>query len=301
MDFFGIKNDSSEADTEFVIQKELFKNTLKKNVLNKYVNLEDVEVPKFETNFVKKPVLFEHFEALNGITKDIKDGSLITNRCPLRLLGLNESCSLRMFSIVKNVNGEEKKFYILQTSPSRKSWSSLAAYKIGIGLEATIAEDISSYVTYRYNKFTVRNSKSSIIDIHYSAQIDIFDGVGDPVEIKALNFKKLNGTKELPLEFAWKTLLQCKIGKTDKLLLGFNTYPETNEILVKSFMVPDVYVGRVKTAVDLGLTRMKENLTKIINEYQTKYDGKIIRVEKCAMNENKDFFTFIVMDKLDCL
>uniref|UniRef100_A0A914Q5D8 Uncharacterized protein n=1 Tax=Panagrolaimus davidi TaxID=227884 RepID=A0A914Q5D8_9BILA len=87
MDFFGIKNDSTEDDSEFIIQKELFKNTLKKNVLNKYVNLEAVEVPKLEKNFVKKPVLFEYFEALNGITKNIKDGSLITNRCPLRLLG----------------------------------------------------------------------------------------------------------------------------------------------------------------------------------------------------------------------
>uniref|UniRef100_A0A914Z3S6 YqaJ viral recombinase domain-containing protein n=1 Tax=Panagrolaimus superbus TaxID=310955 RepID=A0A914Z3S6_9BILA len=299
MDFFGIKNASTQTASDFVIRKELFKNILKKNVLNKYVNLEDVELPKMETNFVKKPVLFEHFEALNSITKDIKDGSLITNRCPLRLLGLNESCSLRMFSIVKDIDGEEKKFIVLQSAPSRKSWSSLAAYKIGIGLEATIAEDISTYVTYRYNKFTVKNGKSSIIDIHYSAQIDIFDGCGDPVEIKALNFKKLNGNKELPMDFALKTVLQCKIGKTDKLLLGFNTYPENNDILIKSFMIPDIYVGRVKTAVDSALTRMKENLTKIINEYQTKYDGRIIRIEKCVLNENKDFFTFIVMDKLD--
>uniref|UniRef100_A0AC35FL76 Uncharacterized protein n=1 Tax=Panagrolaimus sp. PS1159 TaxID=55785 RepID=A0AC35FL76_9BILA len=298
MDFFGIKNDSTEDDSEFIIQKELFKNTLKKNVLNKCVNLENVEAPKLEKNYVKKPVLFEYFEALNVITKNIKDGSLITNRCPLRLLGFNESCSLRMYSIIKNVNGEDRKFFILQTAPARKSWSSEAAYKIGIGLEATAAEDILTYVTYRYNKFSIRNKKSSIIDIHYSAQIDVFDGSKIPVEIKAMSAKKLI-EKELPLEFAWKTVLQCKIGKTDKLLLGFNNYPESNEVLIKSFEVADIYVGRVKACVDFALIRMKSNLENIINEYQTKYDGQIIRIEKCAMNDNKDLLTFIVMDKLD--
>uniref|UniRef100_A0AC34FSN3 Uncharacterized protein n=1 Tax=Panagrolaimus sp. ES5 TaxID=591445 RepID=A0AC34FSN3_9BILA len=291
MTFFGIKNNSTSDDPKFIIRQESFTNVLKKNQINQVVILKEINPLPNYAFYITKPLLYNHFDVLHGIlfNENIEDGSLITNRHPIKILSLNQPCSLKIYTIFKELNGQRKKLHVLEAGGPCQNWS-IKNYRLGIGLEATLAEEISTYATYGYNKFTIQKDSGSLMNIHYTYQVDAFDDIGNPAEIKALKYPKHCNGIDLPHDFSFRTAVQCKLGRVKKIIVGFNEYPVKNKLLIKEYKISEICVGKVKTDVDVALAKMKLNLVKLMDVYEKQCDEKAIKIEKVPLSEKQDRF-----------
>uniref|UniRef100_A0AC35FFA3 Uncharacterized protein n=1 Tax=Panagrolaimus sp. PS1159 TaxID=55785 RepID=A0AC35FFA3_9BILA len=290
MPFFGIKNNSNFDDPEIIFQKESFTNVLKKNQINRVVLLKEINPLPNYSEYCTTPLLFNYLDALNGIiiNEDIKDGSLITNRHPIKILSLNHPCSFKIYTIFKEYNGKRKKLYILEAGKCQNAWP-IKSYKLGIGLEATLVHGMT-HTTYGYNRFSIEINSGTLMDIHYSYQIDAFDGNGDPTEIKSLRYRKRNNGKYFPDGFIFRTAVQCRLGGIKKIVVGFNDYPKTNAIIIKEYKVSDICAGKINDNVGTALTKMKLNLIKLMEVYERKCDNRAVRIEKLTLPGNQDRF-----------
>uniref|UniRef100_A0AC34FUQ5 Uncharacterized protein n=1 Tax=Panagrolaimus sp. ES5 TaxID=591445 RepID=A0AC34FUQ5_9BILA len=293
MEYFGINIDCGKPHN--VIRKEKFTNYLRNDIFDgKKVELKDMK--REDWPYIPCPMLFNRFNLLNFYTYKMEDGSLLTNCNTLKSLALERNCTYAIFTHVEIVENVQKTFYVLHAEkklnpPPSTDQQKLNYHRnlhVGKCLEATLKQKIDDYRTFAcYHKTMTIND--SLVNIHYTHKIDLFDKEMNPIEVKALFCpgKTTAKTKEQKLNKCFKhdrrvdTVIQCKIGEVQKIIFGLHD-GINNKAEIFQMTLAELEKGDVKAEAEAEAryANMKLSVKKIMEKCKLMdLEGKAVRIQ----------------------
>uniref|UniRef100_A0A914QFV0 Uncharacterized protein n=1 Tax=Panagrolaimus davidi TaxID=227884 RepID=A0A914QFV0_9BILA len=216
---FGIRNHSSDSDAA-LINWCSFSNILKpeiEHVWPQLLNGEEINLP-LELNYDEskdlcfpgstKPLLYEHFEHLTFLWKDLKTKSFITNRRTMRLLtDPIRQTEFELMAKEMTVENEKRIFYIFNEKSQ--------PYVEDVKPVNAIYSFTQRTSDIGYTEYCCKTKTFNGFDFYYTSKIDAYhSSSGCPIELKSLQD---HGNYDLSPKLSYQSAIQCYLADVDKI------------------------------------------------------------------------------------